>query len=147
MQRFNWSIKKPMDISVYLSIYLSIYLSTYLSIDNQLKHVKNVNREELLRPKERGNKNIGIPFIVTYHPHLKHLGKLIQNNIKHLYADFKVRTAFCFYQGFLSLTLTTHRTAGKGRGPSFILLYHFHPLTNIQTFICNFAYEMTITYF
>ena len=36
--------------------------------------------------------------------------------------------AFFFYQGFLSL-------------------YHFHPLTNIQTFICSFACEMTITYF
>ena len=34
----------------------------------------------------------------------------------------------------------THRTAGEGRGPSFIPLYHFHLwLTNIQTFICNSA--------
>ena len=30
-------------------------------IDNQLKHVKNVSREELLRPKV-----IGVPFIVTF---------------------------------------------------------------------------------
>ena len=29
-----------------------------------------------------------------------------------------------------------HRTAGEGRRPSFIPLYHFHPLTNIETFIC-----------
>ena len=50
---------------------------------------------------------------------------------------------FFFYQGFLSRTLTTHRTAGEGRGPFFISLYHFHPRTNIQTFICNFACEMT----
>ena len=56
-------------------------------------------------------------------------------------------TFFFFYHGFLSRTLTTHRTAGEGRGPSFIWLYHSHPLTNIQTFICNFACEMTITYF
>ena len=49
--------------------------------------------------------------------------------------------------GFLSRTLTTYRTAGEGRRPSFIPLYHFHPLTNIQTFTCNFACEMTITYF
>ena len=55
--------------------------------------------------------------------------------------------SFFFYQGFLSQTLKTHRTAGKGRGPSFIPLYLFHALTNIQTFICNFAREMTITYF
>ena len=54
---------------------------------------------------------------------------------------------FFFYQGFLSRTLTTHRTAGEERGPSFIPLYHSHPLTSIQTFICNFACEMTITYF
>ena len=56
------------------------------------------------------------------------------------------RTRF-FLLGFLSQTLTIHRTAGEGRGPSFIPFYHFHPLTNIQTFICNFACEMTITYF
>ena len=39
-----------------------------------------------------------------------------------------------FYQKFLSRKLTTHRTAGEGRRPSFIPLYHFHPLRNIQTF-------------
>ena len=46
---------------------------------------------------------------------------------------------FFFYQGFLSRTLTIHRTAGEGRGPFSIPLYHFHPLTNIQTFMRNFA--------
>ena len=53
---------------------------------------------------------------------------------------------FFHIQDFPSQTLTNHRTAGEGRGPSFIPLYHFHRLTNIQTFICNFACEMTITY-
>ena len=48
-----------------------------------------------------------------------------------------------FLSGFSSQTPTIHRTAGEERGPSFIPLYHFHPLTNIQTFICNFACEMT----
>ena len=52
-----------------------------------------------------------------------------------------------FYQGFLSQTLTIHRTTGEGRGSSFIPLYQFHPLTNIQTHVCNFACEMTITHF
>ena len=32
---------------------------------------------------------------------------------------------FLFYQGFLSRTLTTYRTAGEGRGPFFIPFYHF----------------------
>ena len=45
------------------------------------------------------------------------------------------------------MTLATHRTAGEKRGPSFIALYHFHPLTNIQTFTYNFVREMTIIYF
>ena len=27
-------------------------------------------------------------------------------------------------------------------GTIFIPFYHFHPLMNIQTFICNFAYEI-----
>ena len=54
---------------------------------------------------------------------------------------------FFFYQDYLSRTLKTHRTAWQERGPSFIPLYHFHPLTNSQTFICNFACEVTITYF
>ena len=31
-------------------------------------------------------------------------------------------------------------------GPFFIPLYRFHPLTIIQTFICNCAYEMTIIF-
>ena len=39
---------------------------------------------------------------------------------------------FCFYQGFLSMALTIHKTARKGRGQAFIPLYHFHPSTNIQ---------------
>ena len=47
-----------------------------------------------MRPKGRGHKNIGITFIVTYHPHFKHFGKLIENNIKHLYADVNVRSVF-----------------------------------------------------
>ena len=58
-----------------------------------------------------------------------------------------VSYSFFFLSGFSSQTLTIHRTAAKGRGPSFIPLYHFHPLTNIETFICNFACEMTIKYF
>ena len=40
----------------------------------------------------------------------------------------------------------THRTAGEGRGPFFIPLYRFHPLTIIQIFIYNLACEMTIIF-
>ena len=54
---------------------------------------------------------------------------------------------FFFLPEFSFTDTEIHRTAGEGRGPSFIPLYHFHPLMNIETFICNFACEMTITYF
>ena len=37
---------------------------------------------------------------------------------------------FFFYQGFLSQTLTTHRTAGEGRGP---FLFHSTTSTHSQT--------------
>ena len=47
-----------------------------------------------------------------------------------------------FLSEFFSWTLTTHGTSGEGRAPSFIPLYHFHPLKNIQTLICTFACEM-----
>ena len=43
---------------------------------------------------------------------------------------------FVFYQGFLQ-TMTIHRTAVEGRGPSFIPLYHFHPLMNIYLQLCT----------
>ena len=64
------------------------------NIDNRLKRVKIQSREELLRPKERGNKSNDIPFIVTYHPHLKHMSKLIKYNSKHFCANVKVKSVF-----------------------------------------------------
>ena len=52
---------------------------------------------------------------------------------------------------FFSIRVFMHRgwwlTAGEGKGPSFIPLYISYQLTNIQTFSCNFTYEMTIRYF
>ena len=54
---------------------------------------------------------------------------------------------FFFLSGFYSQTLTIHMTAGDRRGPSFIPFCRFYPLTKIETFICEFACDMTITYF
>ena len=81
-----------------------------------MKCVKNEGRKELLRPRERGNKNIGNQFIVTYHPHLKQLGKLIQNNIKYLYADVEVRSVFTttpFASFRTALNLRSHTVRSK----------------------------------
>ena len=53
---------------------------------------------------------------------------------------------FFFYQGFLSRTLTTHRTAGKRREPSFCSLCHFHPLPNIQTLTLHMRWFLTYVF-
>ena len=76
-----------------------------------------------------------------------------QQTQKENYRPVSIISAFCFvfsfffYQGFLSRTVTAHRIAGEGSETFFIPLYHFHPLKNIQTFMCYFAREMTIIYF
>ena len=54
-----------------------------------------------------------------------------------------MHTYFAFYKGFLSQTLSINTAAGRGNGPCFISLYHFHSFTNIQTLVSNFVYEMT----
>ena len=63
-------------------------------IDEQLQRVKSKSREQLLRPKCMDNKSVGVPFVVTYHPHLKNVSKIIKKRIKHLYADPEVRSVF-----------------------------------------------------
>ena len=76
------------------------------------------------------------------------LQKYLDNIIFLLYRLVKlVSIVFFFYQGFPHRHWRFTGQQGKGGNHSFILLYHLHPLTNIETFICNFACEMTITYF
>ena len=39
-------------------------------------------------------KSVGVLFVVTYHPHLKNISKIIKKHIKHLHADPEVRSVF-----------------------------------------------------
>ena len=73
---------------------------------------------------------------------------LLWTKISHqAYSRVPDSSVFFLLSEFSSQTLTIYTRAGEGMGPSFIPLYHFHLLTNIETFACNFACEMTITYF
>ena len=55
---------------------------------------------------------------------------------------FFVFCCFFFLSG-VSFTDTDNSQDSRGReGTFFIPLYHFHPLTNIQTFMCNFALSL-----
>ena len=74
---------------------------------------------------------------------------LIANNSKNwarkhisnkLIIFFSIRV---FFHGHWQLTAQQ----GNQGSHLFIPLYHFHLVTNIQTFIYNFACEMTATYF
>ena len=64
------------------------------SVDEHLQSVKRKSRAELLRPKGMDKKSVGVAFVVTYHPHLKNINKIIKKHIKHLYADPEVRSVF-----------------------------------------------------
>ena len=65
------------------------------------------------------------------------------------YIMFSIETllySFCISR--FSFTDTDDSQGSRGmEGMIFIALYHFQPPTNVQSFICNFAYEMTRTYF
>ena len=63
-------------------------------VDEQLQRVKGKSRAELLRHKGMDKKSVGVPFVVTYHPHLKNISKIMKKHIKYLYADPEVRSVF-----------------------------------------------------
>ena len=51
-------------------------------------------------------------------PAERNFGVLLSERLKNFILNEKLNQFF-FYQAFLSRTLTTHRTAGEGRGPFF----------------------------
>ena len=63
-------------------------------VTEQLERVKYRNREDLLRTNDCVSKEIGVPLVVTYHPHLNALNKIIRSNLRHIYADQLVRSKF-----------------------------------------------------
>ena len=69
---------------------------------------------------------------------LKHVTCIFTFN-RNVSIFFSIRV---FFHGHWQLT----GQQGNGRD-HLIPLYHFHSLTNIRAFVCNFAREMTITYF
>ena len=60
----------------------------------QLQKIKGKSRQELLRSRDMDNKSVGVPFPVTYHPHLKNIITISKEHIKHLYANHEVGSVF-----------------------------------------------------
>ena len=60
----------------------------------QLERVTYRNREDLLQTNDCRSTEIGVPLVVTYHPHLNALNKTIRMNLKHLRVDKLVKSIF-----------------------------------------------------
>ena len=63
-------------------------------VTEQLVRVKYRNREDLLRTNGCVSKEIGVPLVVTYHPHLNALNKISRRNLKHLHANQLMKSVF-----------------------------------------------------
>ena len=63
-------------------------------IKEQLRRVKNRTRDELLCTNSCAGKAVGVPLIVTYHPHLNGLNKIIRKYLKYLQASQTVKSLF-----------------------------------------------------
>ena len=119
-----------------MHIFLKNIRQIYLWVDRCFSHMVHLFYKPVFQNFLEGT--IKHAFVKIFNNYCWKIIKILHNEF------FGYTISFFFYQGFLSLTLTIHRL---GRGPSFIPLYHFHPLTNIERFVWNFACEMTITYF
>ena len=89
-------------------------------VTEQLARVKYRNREDLLLTNDCVNKEIGVPLVVTYHPHHNTLNEINCRNLKHLYADHLVRLAFT------PALFISFRTARKIR--NHLVHSELHPL-------------------
>ena len=95
-----------------------------------IRKVQYRDREDLLRTNDCVSKEIGIPLVVTYHPHLNVLNKIIRRNLKHPYADQLVRSVFT------PAPFTSFRTARNLR--SHLVRSKLYPLKQTNgSYKCN----------
>ena len=63
-------------------------------IDSQITKCFSVPREDSLKVKEREKTEVGIPFVVTFHPGLSRLGSIMYKLLPFLNADHEVKNVF-----------------------------------------------------
>ena len=63
-------------------------------VKEQLRRVETSTRDELLCTNSCVGKDVGVSLIVTYHPHLNDLSKIMRKNLKHLQANQTVKLVF-----------------------------------------------------
>ena len=52
--------------------------------EENLRRIENMTRDELLFADSCVGKDFGVPIIVTYHPHLNGLNRIMRRKLKHL---------------------------------------------------------------
>ena len=128
----------------YLKILTDDEVKDFLVI-NFGEYFKSTNRElySKLNKKKNIKKVTESLYIFLTVPNAVEKHSDIDDSLKSMHQSIMTKKNLLgkifFLSGFSSQTLTIYRTVGKTRGLSFIPLYHFHLLTNIETFICNFA--------
>ena len=63
-------------------------------VKEHLRRVKDSTRDKLLCSNSCVGNEVGVPLIVTYHPHLNGLNKVMGKYLKHLQPDQTVKSAF-----------------------------------------------------
>ena len=63
-------------------------------VKEQLRRAENGTRDELLCTNSCVGNEVGVPLLVTYHPHHNGLNKIMWKNLKHLLADQTVKLVF-----------------------------------------------------
>ena len=63
-------------------------------VKKQLRRVENRNRDELLCTNNCVGKEVGVPLIVTSHPHFNGFNIIMRKNLKHLQVNQTVKSVF-----------------------------------------------------
>ena len=63
-------------------------------VKTEIDKVRAKHREDLVKPRDKNNKAIGLPFVVTYTPDLQRLSSILRKHLPLLYQDTEVKKVF-----------------------------------------------------
>ena len=63
-------------------------------VKTEIDKVRAKHREDLVKPRDKNNKEIGLPFVVTYTPDLQRLSSILRKHLLLLYQDTEIKKVF-----------------------------------------------------
>ena len=110
----------------------------FLHGDNPSLEEKPITDDELIEALQTLKTKKSSGYDEIFSDVFKHISPSIFEPLRYIFnlfiekGIFPDQLEFFFFLSVFSLQiLMIYRTAGEGRGPYFIPLYHYHPLTNI----------------